>query len=54
MQIIYHPMFLLALGILGIICSGLLLKELLKIRKQLYMEMGHAKSTKRAKKRYTS
>jgi len=51
MQIIYHPLFLLALGTLGIICSGLLLKEMFKIRKQLHHEMGRVKSLKRPKKR---
>jgi len=51
MQIVYHPLFLLALGTLGLVCSGLLLKEMFKIRKQLLTEMGHVKSTKRPKKR---
>jgi len=51
MQIVYHPLFLLALGSLGIICSGLLLKEMFKIRKQLQKEMGHAKSVKLHNKR---
>jgi len=51
MQFVYHPLFLLALGILGIVCSGLLLKEMFRIRKQLHMEMGHVKSNKRLKKK---
>ena len=50
MQIVYHPLFLLTLGSLGVICSGLLLKETFKIRKQLHIEMGHVKSVKRPKK----
>jgi len=51
MQIVYHPLFLLALGTLGVVCSGLLLKEMFKIRKQLHAEMGRAKSLKRSRKR---
>ncbi len=47
MQFIFNPLFHIALGITGIVSTGVLLKDILAIRKQLLIETGKIKVNKR-------
>lgn len=49
MPLLNSPLFLLALGTTGFVCTGILLVDILKIRKQLHTESGFRKSNKQKK-----
>lgn len=49
MQFIFNPLFHVALGASGVFCTGLLLKEILEIRKQYYIESGRWSARKHKK-----
>ncbi|WP_158267604.1 hypothetical protein [Adhaeribacter arboris] len=46
MPFIFNPLFHLALGITGIVSTGVLVKDILSIRKQLLIETGKIKMNK--------
>lgn len=46
MQIIYNPLFHLVLGTTGIISMGVLVKDILAMRKQVLIETGKIKAGK--------
>jgi len=46
MQILFHPLFHLSLGATSLICSGLLVKEIFSMRRQLHKETGRSRSAK--------